>query len=470
MAALRYDIRRPDEAGGGFEQRWWSPINWPLLGPDGEVELIVHRVLDVTAYVEQTADVAEQLRRTAILEQRTSQMEAEILRRSRELELANHHLREANSARGSFLSRMSHELRTPLTAVIGFGELLELSALESEQSEWVALILRASRHLLELLNDVLDISRIDSGTLSLSLEPVALADVIIGAIELVQPLADSAGIQLGTTSAEVAGSYVLADQQRIRQVLVNLLSNAVKYNRPGGKVVLQAERADAGTIRIEVRDQGRGLAPGDLERLFIPFERLDAASRGIEGTGLGLALSKTLMESMGGSIGATSTPGEGSTFFLVLRSGDAQLSEPSDARTRRLVAERTYTEPKLVVYVEDVDANILLVTEILKRRPAIEVVSLRSGGGVSEICRARQPDLVLLDLHLPDIDGEEVLRRLRADPATSSIPVAMLSADATPSQVRKLTSLGADRYLTKPIGVADLLATVDELLLHDAFA
>jgi CheY-like chemotaxis protein len=221
-------------------------------------------------------------------------------------------------------------------------------------------------------------------------------------------------------------------------------------------------------VRLEVEDQGEGLSEGEMALLFVPFERLNAASHGIEGTGLGLALSKTLTETMGGKIGASSTPGEGSTFYVELAAIEPSTLDMTDATHRRLVVSRDYERRFVLLYVDDVSANVRLVTEILKRRPMIELVSATSGVAALELSRQRPINLVLLDLHLPDIDGEEVLRRLRADTTTCDIPIVMLSADAVPNQVKRLLNLGAQRYLTKPVSVEALLGLVDEMLAQQS--
>lgn len=464
MAAQRHDIRGPISEGGAYEERWWSQLNWPVLGPDGDLAFVIHRVEDISAYVQALGAAVV---RSGHPIDRTAEVQAEILRRAQELQVVNEQLRDVSLAKNAFLSRMSHELRTPLTAVIGFGELLELADIEDEHAEWVSLILRASRHLLELMNAVLDISRVETGAMSLSLEPVSVAGSIAGVIDLLHSVAYASGHAIDTDLTDAANAYVLADQQRLRQVLTNLVSNALKYNRAGGRVDLRALRV-GNRVRLEVADQGDGLSEGEMALLFVPFERLNAASHGIEGTGLGLALSKTLTETMGGKIGASSTPGEGSTFYVELAAIEPSTLDMTDATHHRLVASRDYERRFVLLYVDDVSANVRLVTEILKRRPMIELVSATSGVAALELSRQRPINLVLLDLHLPDIDGEEVLRRLRADTTTCDIPIVMLSADAVPNQVRRLLNLGAHRYLTKPVSVEALLGLVDEVLAQQS--
>ncbi len=464
MAVQRYDIRRPESAGGGFEVRYWSPLNSPVLGPLGRLAYIIHRVEDVTEYVRLRDHQTEQQRLAEKLQLRTQQMDAEILTRSRELEDANRALRAANEAKSEFLSRVSHELRSPLNAVLGFGELLSLGEITAEQREWVSMMLKAARHLLLLLDDVLDISRIEARKLSLSMEAVPVGSLLADSVELVRPLSMSRGVRLDPAPGLESNLYVQADHQRLRQVLLNLLSNAIKYNHPAGNVAITADGRPGDRLRISVIDTGRGIAEGDIDRLFTPFERLDAAKAGFEGTGLGLALSRQLIEAMGGTTGVTSRHGEGSVFWIELPTTEpvavSQLAIERDA----IVGSRPYTTPKTVLYVEDMVENLLLVEQILKQRPSTTVIPAMLAEVALDLARQHRPDLILLDLHLPDMPGEKVLSRLRADPATSGIPVVILSADATQHQISRLLANGAAAYLTKPISVRTLLETADSVL------
>jgi len=460
MAVQKYDIRRPN---GEFEVRYWSPVNAPVLSPDGSLRYIIHRVQDVTEFVQLKHSEADQRRTAATLAERSVQMEAEIYQRSAELQAANMELRAANKARSEFLSRVSHELRTPLTAILGFGELLKGTELNDDQRDWVGIVHRAGVHLLELLNDVLDIARIDTGHLSMSLEPVPIEPLVKDAIALMQPMADALGVTIETASSGFPRSYVLGDNQRLRQVLINLLSNAIKYNRASGTVTISVEDADP-FVRLAVADTGRGLTDEQLARLFVPFERLDAQLAGIEGTGLGLALSRDLVNSMGGTLAGTSRLDEGSTFTIELPFVEPAAITIEDMEHDDPTATRSYGAMRRVLYVEDMVANAKLVAEILRRRPDVTLIPAMLGGIALELAHEHSPDLVLLDLHLPDMGGEEVLRRLRADPRTAQVPVVILSADATGTQDASLRAAGANVFLTKPIGVKPLLDTVDRFL------
>jgi len=371
----------------------------------------------------------------------------------------------ANHAKSEFLSRMSHELRTPLNGILGFAQLLERELEQPAQREGVAHILEGGRHLLGLINEILDIARIEAGKFSVSLEPVEASEVIASALDLVRPQAAARGIGLST--AVVWRGHVMADRQRLQQVLLNLLSNAVKYNRPEGAVTVSCDRTPSGTCRVAVTDTGLGIAPERMPRLFTPFDRLDVQDGSIEGTGLGLALSKGLVEMMGGTLSAASTPGTGSTFSLELPIASAPSHELPADETRAPGAEAPGVTGT-VLYIEDNPSNLRLVERIVARRPGIKLLSAMQGRPGLELARAHRPDAIVLDLHLPDISGQDVLARLQADPATREIPVVILSADAMTSRSTSLLKAGAHAYLTKPLSVTQFLGVLDELLVKVA--
>jgi len=372
----------------------------------------------------------------------------------------------ANRSKSEFLSRMSHELRTPLNAVLGFSQLLELDELSSEQEQSVRQITRGGRHLLDLINEILDISQIETGTLTLSPEAVPVRAVIAETIDLLRPLAAERGITLlsdGTPPGPPV--HVFADRQRLKQILLNLVGNGIKYNREGGTVSISCSAPAGGTVRVQVTDTGPGIAPEHLELLFTPFERLGAERTTIEGTGIGLALSRRLAEVMGGTLGVESTPGRGSTFWVDF----PQVEGPVD-RLERLgevgaqVPARPLPERLAVLHVEDNLANIQLVERVLAQRPGVRLIPAMQGRLGLELARQHRPVLVLLDLNLADVGGEEILRALRDDPLTATIPVVIVSADAMPRQVQRLLAAGATAYLTKPIDVRQLLEIVDRAL------
>ena len=465
MAIQKYEVGSPGEAGG-FEARYWSIFNSPVLGPDGHLRYILNEVQDVTDFIRRQQQGGKPDELTAGLRDRTQRMQVEILRGSEELQSTNLALRAANEAKNEFLSRVSHELRTPLTAILGFSQLLSDDALSTEHRDWVDTVLKAGRHLLTLLDDILDIAHIEGGHLSTSIESIPVATVITDALTLCRPLADADGVLLSAPPRLPTDLYVAADHKRLRQVLLNLLSNAIKYNHPTGTVQVAVEYPAERRLRIRVTDTGRGIPPEALSKLFTPFERLDAAAAGIAGTGLGLALSRQLMHAMHGTLEAASLPGQGSSFWLDLPTAAPVTAREPAAPPGPLSPAPAAAggEEKLVLYVEDMIENLQLVERILTRRPAVTLIPAMVGAVAQDLARDRRPDLVLLDLHLPDMTGEEVMRRLRADPVTSHIPIVVLSADATQDHIDRLLADGATAYLTKPFAFGDLLRTVDDLL------
>ncbi|MBB4637960.1 PAS domain S-box protein [Longimicrobium terrae] len=388
----------------------------------------------------------------------------------RALRRATDEAERANRAKSEFLSRMSHELRTPMNSILGFAQILAELELAPEDRKAVQHILSAGEHLLNLINEVLDIARIESGRQPLSLEPVQAGAVLREALDLVRPLAAARGISVAETAGPALGRYVRADRQRLAQVLLNLLSNAVKYNRPGGSVRLScrvAEGEGAPRIVIRVEDDGYGIAPDKQDQLFTPFARLGAEQSGIEGTGLGLTLSQRLVGAMGGALRLEASSERGSVFRLDLDAAEnpldragapAEPAEPADAGVPAEGAAAT------LLYIEDNLANLSLIERVLMGRPEWRLLPALQGQLGVEMAREHVPDVVLLDLHLPDLSGEEVLRQLRADPRTAHVPVVIISADATPRTLERLRADGAAAYLTKPLNVRLFLRTVDEAL------
>ncbi len=372
----------------------------------------------------------------------------------------------ANQAKSEFLSRMRHELRTPLNAILGFAQLLELDPLSAEQQESVGHILEAGRHLLELINEVLDMARIEAGRLAISLDTVSVRGLVQETLDLIRPLAAKANVQLTAEASGTSERHILADRQRIKQVLLNLLSNAVKYNRLGGTVELSCEETTEGRLRINVSDTGPGIPPEQMEQLFTPFERLGAEQAGVEGTGLGLVLSKRLVEAMGGRLGVESHVGQGSTFWVDLDLTESPVEHlEQDRQTVTAPAASTASrETRTVLYIEDNLSNLDFVQRLLARRPEIRLLPAVQGRLGLDLAREHRPDLILLDLHLADIPGDEVLRRLREDPETRQIPVVVISADALPRQIDRLIAAGARAYLTKPVDLKWLLDLLSGIL------
>ncbi len=381
------------------------------------------------------------------------------------LAAAKREAERANRAKSDFLSRMSHDLRTPLNAILGFAQLLETDGLKAEQHDSVRHILKGGAHLLELINEVLDLARIESGHLSLSPEPVAIADIVQHVVALVRPLAAQRGITFDDDAVMACDNrHVLADRQRLNQILMNLLSNAVKYNRDGGRVRVTCEDVPDGRIRIKVIDTGAGIPPEKVKLLFQPFERLSADQTTVEGTGLGLALSKALAEAMGGTLGVESEVDRGSTFWVELARAEAPAETEAPVRARPDASARDAGVTGTVLYIEDNISNRRLMERLLARRPGVRLIAAPEGQAGLDLARAERPDLILLDLHLPDMSGDDVLRRLWADPHTRTIPVAVLSADATPAQTKRLLAAGAIAYLTKPLDIGQVLQLLDEQL------
>jgi PAS domain S-box-containing protein len=377
---------------------------------------------------------------------------------------AQDHAIRASRLKNEFLSRMSHELRTPLNAILGFAQLLEMDELSGEQHESVEQILRGGRHLLGLINEVLDISRIETGKLAMSPEAVSVHEAIEETVALIRPLAAERHITIQSPRAEACSWNVRADHQRLKQVLLNLASNAVKYNVESGTITVWCDESPEGRVRIGFSDSGPGIPLHRRDRLFNPFDRLGAEEGEVEGTGLGLALSKGLTELMGGTLTVEAGSGEGTTFIIELTStGDPLASHPESAPN----GSRRYGAgfpTSTVIYVEDNPSNLRLVERLLSRRGDIRLVTAPRGDLVEDLVRQHRPDLVLLDLHLPGQGGEEVLRCLQADSQTAGVPVVIVSADATPGEIERLLAAGARDYLTKPLDVARFLAVVDESL------
>jgi PAS domain S-box-containing protein len=374
----------------------------------------------------------------------------------------------ANLAKSEFLSRMSHELRTPMNSILGFAQVLARRELPADQARGVDHILRAGRHLLNLINEVLDISRIEANEQQLSLEPVRLDASVSETVSLIRPLAAQHGCEVDDGGLP-PDLYVLADRQRLAQVLLNLLSNGVKYNHPGGRVWITCDPAEGedGTHRISVHDTGPGIPPERAEELFVPFARLGAEMSEVEGTGLGLALSRRLVEAMGGELTVTSKLGLGSAFHVRLRAVESPLLRLArrEAAVPAAPADGAGgAKPARLLYVEDNLANVSLIETILAGRPQVTLVTALQGRLGLDLARQHGADLILLDLHLPDIPGDEVLARLRADPRTAGIPVVVISADATPGRIDRLLEAGAHAYLTKPLDVDQFLDVVDGIL------
>ncbi len=374
---------------------------------------------------------------------------------------------KANRAKTDFLSSMSHELRTPLNAILGFAQLMEsdTSPQTPSQKRNLNQILKAGWYLLELINEVLDLALIESGKVTLSGEPVSLPEIMLECRAMIEPQALKRGIGMNFARFDTP-YYVKADRTRIKQVLINLLFNAIKYNKPGGTVSVGYGVTHPGTIRISVRDTGEGLTPEHVAQLFQPFNRLGKEAGVEEGTGIGLVVTKRLVELMGGTIGVDSAVGVGSTFWI-----DMSLTAAPQLAARQ-VEHATQAQPLLpdglpvrtLLYVEDNPANLELVEQLIARRPDLRLLSAPDADLGIEFARADQPEVILMDINLPGISGIAALKLLRADPSTAHIPIIALSANAVPRDIEKALNAGFFNYLTKPIKVDQFMTALDAAL------
>lgn len=370
----------------------------------------------------------------------------------------------ANRAKSEFLSSMSHELRTPMNAILGFSQILSLDeALSNSQRDGIGEIYKAGQHLMSLINDVLDLARIDSGKVAVSLEPVELAPLFDECGRLVKPLASAR--QISIQSSDWNNLWVRADLVRLKQVLINLISNAVKYNRVNGSISLSWECIHPGFLRIVVADTGRGIPADRIKDLFQPFNRLGAENSAIEGTGIGLSITRKLVEMMDGHVGVESTPGLGSRFWVELPGAaavaDAQHVPDDDAEETGLAAS---AREQCVLCIDDNRINLKLIGQVLRARPNIRLITAHTPGQGIELAKALRPDLILLDINMPDMDGYQVLTVFKADPDLKNVPVVALTANAMPRDIERGLQAGFTAYVTKPIDVNHFLRTVDDVV------
>jgi signal transduction histidine kinase/CheY-like chemotaxis protein len=395
---------------------------------------------------------------------RTQQLESA----NAELELAMAEAKKANQAKSAFLSSMSHELRTPLNAILGFAQILTSESLPSsllQKKEFAGHILKSGRHLLTLINEILDLAKVESGTVTLSMEPVALDEMMAECRSMIEPLALQRGIRV--LFPERCALVVMADRTRLKQVLLNLLSNAVKYNRELGAVVFDCNKASTDRVRLSVQDTGLGLRPDQLDALFQPFNRLGQENGTEEGTGIGLVVTRRLVELMGGEIGVSSSVGVGSLFWIELKLTEPVASAtanaaPALARPEQPAIHASHT----LLYVEDNPANLKLVEEIVRFRSDLRLLSAPDGHLGIELAKAHLPDVVLMDLNLPCVSGTDALKELRSDPRTAHIPIIALTANAMPRDVERGLASGFFRYLTKPINIEEFNEAINSTLAY----
>ena len=407
-------------------------------------------------------DVIEQ--RTGELEASYSSLEQRVRERTAELQIAKGVAEQANQAKSAFLSSMSHELRTPLNAILGFAQLLETEDQPpAHRKEFTAYILKSGRHLLTLINEILDLAQVESGATSVATEAVDLADMLRECEAMMAPSAAQRGVTLHFPPAPLPPA--LADRTRLKQVLLNLLSNAIKYNRPNGSVTVGCCAVPGQRVRIEVRDEGIGLDAGQMQLLFQPFNRLGRENSGEEGTGIGLVVTKRLVELMDGSIGASSVAGEGSLFWIELNGIDAALSVaaiPSDGAAA--APGLSPVRGTRVLYIEDNLANMRLMEEIIRFTPSLRLIPAGDAILGIQLARAELPDLILMDIQLPGMNGFDALAILQADPLTAPIPVIAVTASAMAGDREAARAAGFFRYLTKPLDLAELTEAMNDAL------
>jgi signal transduction histidine kinase/ActR/RegA family two-component response regulator len=398
------------------------------------------------------------------------QLEHRVDERTLQLALANAELanaidvaRNANQAKSAFLSSMSHELRTPLNAILGFAQILTSDALpttEAQKKEFANHILKSGRHLLTLINEILDLAKVESGTITLSMEPVALGDILGECRTMMEPLAAARGVRM--LFPQQASAVLMADRTRLKQVLLNLLSNAIKYNRDAGAVVVDCVQAGPGRLRISVQDTGMGLRPDQVAGLFQPFNRLGQEAGAQEGTGIGLVVTRRLVELMNGTIDVTSSPGVGSVFTIELgATAPLPTQVEGELAPDAAVAQAGDGAPRLLLYVEDNPANLKLVDEIVRFRTDLRLMAAGDGPLGLTLARAHHPDIILMDLNLPGMSGLDMLAQLQREPALRAIPVIALTANAMPHDIERGIAAGFFRYLTKPIDIDRFNEVID---------
>jgi signal transduction histidine kinase/CheY-like chemotaxis protein len=473
MAVQRYDIRRPESEGGTFEERYWSPLNLPVFGPDGKIVYLIHRVEDVTEFVHLKQLETPQHKLAEGLQTKTSQMKSEIFLRAQEVQNANRKLetanrelarlyeetkeqslliQEANRLKSEFLANMSHELRTPLNGIIGFAEIMHdsrVGPISQDHKEYLGDILASARHLLQLINDILDLSKVEAGKMEFKVERIDPTIVVAEVREIVRTLAAEKRISL-RSEIDPAISLIEADQRSFKQLLYNYLSNALKFTPEEGEVIVRVKPEGRERFRIEVKDSGIGIKPEDRARLFVEFQQLDStAAKKYPGTGLGLALTKRIVEAQGGRVGVISTPGKGSTFYAVLPRAGRTVEEAFDKKT----AQTALSGAPLILVIEDDAKDRSRIAGAL-RGAGYGVETVATGAEALVRCREHHFDAITLDIMLPDMSGRAVLEKLRERGLNQKTPVIVVTLLAHKGIVAgfQITDI-----LAKPVAKGEIL-------------
>ncbi|MBS1714358.1 MAG: PAS domain S-box protein [Armatimonadetes bacterium] len=428
---------------------------------DVEVCILPHETDDGHVFVGFIRDVGERKRQDAAIRKLNEDLELRVAQRTLELEEQRKIAVEASRIKSEFVASMSHELRTPLNGVLGFAQILQMQYGDPEIQESSAAIIKAGKHLLNLINEILDLAKIESGQMTVSLEPVRVDEVVSEALDLLGAEAARGKISVSAEAATFRGINVLADRRRFLQAVLNVLANAVKYNRPGGSVIVWgAEQADS-RFEVYIADTGPGISESDQKSLFQAFVRFGDGT--VEGSGLGLTLSKNLLDLMGGKVRVVSSGPEGTVFAVSLKTA-AAYGAGVHLPSREMSVSTPSLDGAKVLYIEDNAANFLLLEKAFANWGNVRLTGARTGEEGLEAALASVPDLILLDLHLPDVPGEDVLRRLKGDPVLKDVPVVVVSAVAGRDSIERLVSLGADDYVTKPVDLSRLAAVVEGLL------
>lgn len=476
------NLRNTITSGKNWKTEWrskrkngeifWESISiTPILVENGNIKNYLAVKQDITDRKNYEEEIIQlNLHLESRIQERTRELENSNL----DLEIARKEADSANLAKSEFLSRMSHELRTPMNSILGFAQLLQFTELTEAQSKNVDYILKSGNHLLQLINEVLDIAKIESGKLQVSLEPVELWSIILEVTDSVMPFAKKNSIKIYIPSNEFIKKSVIADLQRLKQILINLMNNAIKYNRKGGSIWIGVEPFlnDKGKryIRIVVEDSGIGISKENISKLFKPFERVANNQVSIEGTGLGLAVVEKLTQLMRGKVGVESKINEGSKFWIELPETESLSKNHHEGLVTYLDPKFDKTTKGTLLLVEDSISNIELIKELIKdQKPEIQVLTTMYGLEAIQMAKEFKPSLILLDLNLPDIAGAKVLEILKADEETKDLPITVVSADATTKQMEYILSKGADQYLTKPINIRQLIKIFDLYLKETSY-